>query len=60
VTTTSSGFRRRACSITMSDDEPTASAVTRYLSGSASTTSIVCVPMDPEDPAIATRVMPKG
>jgi len=34
--------------------------VTQYLSGSVSTTSIVCVPMDPEDPAIATRVIPKG
>ena len=40
VTTTSSGFRRRACSMTVSDDEPTASAVMRYFSGSASTTSL--------------------
>jgi hypothetical protein len=45
--------------MTATDDEPTASAVTRYLSGSDRTTSIVCVPMDPEDPAMATRVTTK-
>ena len=57
ATATVFGRNSRACSIKVATDEPTPSATTSYRSRSARTTSSVCVPIDPDDPAMATRTV---
>ena len=57
LTATTLGCSSRACSTTVSAEAPTPSATTSYRSPpSARTTSIVCVPIEPDEPAIATRI----
>src|SRR5687768_15894582 len=57
ASTTASGRSSRACSARSSTDDMAASATTRNRSGSARTTSSVCVPIDPVEPATATVVV---
>src|SRR6056297_78868 len=61
ATATSAGDHRRACSTRASADRPTASDTTSYEPGtrsfSAAITSRVCVPIEPVEPAMATRVV---
>src|SRR5262245_7489637 len=56
-TATTDGLNSLACSMSRSTDEPTPSATTSYWGASARTTSRVCVPIEPDEPAIATRTV---
>src|SRR5262249_20769816 len=58
ATATTFGRKARACSTRTSVDELTPSPTISKWSRSARTTSIVCVPIDPDEPAIATRTVP--
>ncbi len=54
---TTFGRTARACSISRSTDDDAPSATTSNRSASAATTSRVCTPIEPVEPATATRVV---
>ena len=57
ATATTFGRNSLAWAMSTSIDEPTPRATTSYRPGSARMTSSVCTPIDPDEPAMATRTV---